>query len=79
LGSAHPHRRFNGASIHFLAHELVLGDDEDFRITGYLLQILDDTGSITQSMGIGENYFELRLPSVTEQDYEQALARIHRY
>ena len=65
--------------IHFLAHELVLGNDEDFRLTGYLPQILDDTGSITQSMGIGENYFELRLPSVTEQDYEQALARIHRY
>jgi hypothetical protein len=49
--------------INFLAHELVLGDDEDFRLTGYLQQIVDDTGSITQSMGIGENYyFELRLP-----------------
>jgi len=65
--------------INFLAHELVLGDDEDFRLTSYLPQIFDDTASITQNMGIGENYFELRLPLVTEQDYEQALARIHRY
>jgi len=65
--------------INFLAHELVLGDDEDFKLTGYFPQIFDDTGSIKSNLGIEENYFQLQLPSVTEEDYKQALARIERY
>lgn len=65
--------------INQIAHDLVLGDDEDFMITSYSPQVVDGNTWVEKNMGIAEGYFSNRLPKVNDEEYEQAVQEIFSY
>lgn len=65
--------------INQLAHNLVLGDDEDFMTSSYNPQIVDGISWVEECMGISKKYFSNLLPKVTDEEYKKALNEIFNY
>ena len=62
--------------IETIAHHLVVGDDEDWKVTSFNPQLVDGVTAIEINMGIYDDYITNQLPKVSEEDYEKALENI---
>jgi hypothetical protein len=58
--------------VNVLAHSLVLGDDEDFRVTSINPQLVDGAAPVALNMGITDEYLSNKLPLVTEEEFEKS-------
>lgn len=65
--------------IETLAHNLVVGDDEDWKITSFNPQLVDGVTLIEISMGIYDDYITNQLPKVSDEEYQKALENISNF
>lgn len=65
--------------IETLAHHLVVGDDEDWKVTSLNPQLVDGVTAIEINMGIYDDYITNQLPKVSNKDYEKALEKIFNF
>jgi hypothetical protein len=65
--------------IETLAHNLVVGDDEDWKVTSFNPQLVDGVTAIEINMGIYDDYITNQLPKVSDKEYKEALENIFNF